>query len=63
MAQKLVKLYEFVEANGGATARMRVAMKTLVPSSKAAQTPEPPELIAKFRAAIKEVTGKEAPNF
>ncbi|QOY87054.1 hypothetical protein [Paludibaculum fermentans] len=62
MAQKLVKLYDFVHDHGGATAKMRVAMKTLVPSNKAEQTPDSPELIEKFRAAIREVTGLEAPN-
>ncbi|MGJ5820467.1 hypothetical protein [Paludibaculum fermentans] len=62
MAQKLVKLYEFINEHGGATAKMRVAMKTLVPSAKAEQTPDTPEIIEKFRVAIREVTGQEAPN-
>lgn len=62
MAQKLVKLYEFTKANGGLTAQMRLAMKTLIPLAKAAEVPDTPEAIAKVRAAIKEVTGKDAPS-
>ena len=62
MGQKLTKLYEFVGQNGGITAQMRVAVKSLVPSSKAAQLPDTPDAIAKVRAAIKEVTGKDAPS-
>lgn len=62
MAQKLVKLYDFVQTHGGTPAKMRVAMKTLVPSNKAQETPDSPELIEKFRQVIREVTGLEAPG-
>lgn len=62
MAQKLVQLYDFVQAHGGTPAKMRVAMKTLVPSNKAQDTPDSPAIIEKFRQVIKEVTGLEAPN-
>lgn len=62
MGQKLLQLYDFVSKNGGLPAQMRVAMKTLVPSSKAGGVPDSPENIARFRSAIKEVTGKEAPR-
>lgn len=62
MGQKLVRLYEFASSAGGPTAQMRLAIKTLVPAAKAAAAPDSPELIAKVRAAIREVTGKEAPG-
>jgi hypothetical protein len=62
MGQKLLQLYDFVGKQGGLPAQMRVAMKTLLPSNKAAAAADTPEMIAKFRAAIREVTGKEAPQ-
>jgi hypothetical protein len=62
MGQKLVKLYEFAEKTGGAMARMRVAMLTGVPSTKAADAPDSPENLDKFKAAIKEATGQDAPS-
>jgi hypothetical protein len=62
MGQKLLKLYEFAKTNGGPTAQMRLAMRTLVPFNKAAEVPDSPEIIAKFQAAIREITGKPAPN-
>ncbi len=62
MGQKLIQPYDFVSKNGGLPAQMRVAMKTLIPSARAASIPDTPEAIARFRAAIKEVTGKDAPR-
>jgi len=62
MGQKLVKLFEFTKAQGGSTAQMRVAMRTLVPANKAGEVPDSPETIAKVQAAIKAITGKDAPN-
>ena len=61
MAQQLVKLYQFARAAGGATAPMRLAMKTMISADKAASVPDTPENLAKVRAAIREITGKDAP--
>ena len=61
MGQKLVKLYEYAGQHGGLTVQMRLAMKTGVSSQKAATELDSPELIAKFKAVIKEITGKDAP--
>ncbi|MBN1346124.1 MAG: hypothetical protein JXQ73_25780 [Phycisphaerae bacterium] len=61
MGQKLVQMYEFVKQNGGLPAQMRVAMKTGLPSEKAAAAPDAPDMIAKFRGAVKEICGKEPP--
>ncbi len=61
MAQQLMKYYEFVKANGGAVAQMRLAMMTNVPSTKAAELPDSPDNIAKFKDAIKKITGQDAP--
>jgi hypothetical protein len=61
MGQKLMKCYEFVGQQGGLQAQMRLAMKTGCPSAKAVNAPETPDLVAKFKAAVKEITGKDAP--
>ncbi len=61
MGQKLEKLYAFVEQNGGLQARMRLAMMTGISSQKAAEAEDSADNVAKFQAAIKEVTGKDAP--
>jgi len=61
MAAKLVKYYELISAAGGTTAKARLAMLTVVPSNVAANLPDSPEYIAKFRRAYQEITGKEAP--
>ena len=61
MGQRLAKLYEYAEKNGGIQVKMRIAMKTGVSSTKAAEIPDTDDLIAKARAVIKESTGKEAP--
>jgi hypothetical protein len=61
MAQKLMKMYEFVNQQGGLQAQMRLAMKTGTPSSRASTVPDTPDLVEKFKAAVKEITGKDAP--
>ena len=40
---------------------MRLAMMTSIPSTKAATEPDTPENVEKFKKAIKEITGKDAP--
>jgi hypothetical protein len=62
MGDKLVKLYDFIKANGGTPERMRIAMITGVTSMSAASAPDSPENIEKFKSAIKEVLGKNAPT-
>ena len=61
MGQKLLKFYELVQEEAGFVAKTRLAMKTNVPSVKAATEPDTPEMVAKFKAAFKEITGKDAP--
>jgi hypothetical protein len=61
MGAALKKYYEFVEKNAGLSGRMRLAVMTNVPSQKAADVPDTPDIIAKFKAAVKEITGKDAP--
>lgn len=62
MARQLIKLFEFARAAAGPTASMRLAMKSMVSAEKAATLPDTPETVAKVRAAIREITGKDAPT-
>ncbi len=61
MAQKLTQFYELIKAHGGMQSQMRLAMKTGLANTKAAAEPDSPENLAKFKAAFKEITGKDAP--
>ncbi len=60
MGQKLSKFFDLAKTEGGLQMQMRLAMKTGLPSTKAEAEPDLPENIAKFAAAFKEVTGKDA---
>ncbi|HEY3281602.1 MAG TPA: hypothetical protein VGN26_04960 [Armatimonadota bacterium] len=53
-------LYDLVKDNEGLVAQMRVAMVSGLPTPKAAEAPDSPENVAKLKAAIKQVTGKDA---
>lgn len=61
MAQKLLEFYELAKAEGGYTMKMRLAMKTGIASPSAEKAPDSPENILKFKAAFKEIAGKDAP--
>jgi len=62
MGVALQKLYDFVGREGGTVLRMRLAMKTGLSSEKAAAAADTPELLEKFRQAVREITGKEPPQ-
>jgi hypothetical protein len=61
MAEKLLRLYKFAQDEGGAAAKVRIAMATKMPSNKAATEPDTKENVELLRRAIKEILGKEAP--
>ena len=61
MGQKLTAVYDAIKAEGGMQLQMRLAMMTGLASAKAAEAPDSPENIEKFKAAFKEITGKDAP--
>lgn len=63
MAARLLQFYDLAKETGGLTIQMRLAMTTGIPSTKAGGEPDSPENIAKFKAAFKEITGKDAPAF
>ena len=55
MGQKLSSFYDAAKAKGGLKAQMRMAILTLLPSSKAGIEPDSPENIRKFETAMKEI--------
>jgi len=61
VGKQLVKYYDFVGKIGGLPMQMRLAMATGLPSAKAESTPDSAETIDKFKKAIKQITGKDAP--
>lgn len=62
MGQKLVNYLQIARDGGGALVKARVVMISGITDNKAAAEPDSTENINKLRAAIKEVTGKDAPN-
>ncbi len=62
MGAKLAKYYQLAEEHGGLVIKMRMAMKTGVPSNKADSEPDSPENLAKFYAAAQEIIGASAPQ-
>ncbi|MBF0543260.1 MAG: hypothetical protein HQM08_02445 [Candidatus Riflebacteria bacterium] len=63
MGEKILKYYEFAQREGGIQAKMRLAIKTTLSSDRALFAPDSPEILDKFKVAVKEITGKEAPVF
>jgi hypothetical protein len=61
MGTALQRIYDYVGEKGALPAKMRLAMKTGLPEQRAAASPDSPDLVAKFRAAAKEITGAEPP--
>lgn len=55
MGAKIKEFYEKAKSLGGMKAGMRMAMITKIPSAKADETPDSPEVIGKFEEALKEI--------
>jgi len=62
MGIKLVQYYDMVEKKEGLPGKMRLAMKTNVPSNKAKEVPDDPATLDKFHAAVKEILGPNTPK-
>lgn len=62
MGAKLEQYYKLVETKGGLQAKMRMAMKTSVPSNKAKDVEDTPELLAKAYELALEIIGPDAPK-
>lgn len=61
MGAKLKQLYDFAQQAGGMEAKMRLAVMTGISSMKAEAEPDSSDNVSKFKAAIKQITGKDAP--
>lgn len=61
MGQKLMAIYEAIAKEGSIKAKMDLAIKTKIPSVKAAQLEDTEENINLFKKAFKEITGKDCP--
>lgn len=55
MGAKLVEMYGKAEGMGSLKAKMRMAILTGIPSTKADSEADSPELISKFENALKEL--------
>ncbi len=63
MGEKLVKLYQIVTDKGGLEARIKLAQRTGVPKSKAAQATDTDEVLEKFKKIASEILGKNVDEF
>jgi hypothetical protein len=61
MAERLLRLYKFVQDSAGLQAKVQVAMASKMPSTRAALEPDSKENIQVLSAAIKAVLGKDPP--
>jgi hypothetical protein len=61
MAERLLKLYKFVQDVGGPQAKVKLAMATKLPSTRAATEPDSKANIEMLGAAIKEILGRDPP--
>jgi len=55
MGAQLLDFYNQAQALGGLKAKMRLAILTLIPSTKAGKVPDSPENIQKFKGAMFEL--------
>ncbi len=63
MGDRLLKYYDWVNQQGGLALKMRLAMKTNIPSAQAKDAPDSTENLTKMHMAAKEIAGKEPPRF
>lgn len=63
MGEKLLKYYKYVHDLKGLAGSIELAKVTKIPSINAATAPDSEDNVSRFRAAIKTLTGKEAPVY
>ncbi len=59
MGQKLIEIYKFVSDNSGIQGKMKLAIETKIPSTKAVFEPDSEENIELFKEKATKITGKE----
>jgi hypothetical protein len=63
MAEKLLLYYKYIGELKSLEGKIKLALLTKIPSTKAAFEPDSDENIKLFRDAFQDITGREAPNF
>lgn len=58
MAEKLLKVYQFVTEKEGLAGKIKLAQVTKIPAVQAAVMHDTPELLEQFRRAAAEITGR-----
>jgi hypothetical protein len=59
MGQKLIEIYKFVADNSGIQGKMKLAIETKIPSTKAAFEPDSIENVELFKEKAMKITGKD----
>jgi hypothetical protein len=62
MAEKLLRYYKYMQDKEGFSGKVKLAQLTHIPSVQAAVEPDTPEVIERFKEAIKKITGNPAPD-
>lgn len=57
----MMALYDFVESVAGREGKMKLAKLTCIPSVLAMGKPDDKATLERFRAAVREITGKDPP--
>ena len=63
MAERLLRYYKYVGEEMGMPGKIKLAMETKMPSTKAAIEPDNDKNLVAFREAVAKLTGKIAPNY
>lgn len=60
MGKQLMKLYDLAKEEGGIQTQMRLALRSGVPPTRAAEIEDTQELIERFKKLLSEILGKNA---
>ena len=63
MAERLLQYYKYIGELMGLEGKIKLAQMTKIPSTQAALKPDNKENIQRFREAVEQLTGKEAPIY
>jgi len=63
MGERLMRYYQYVAEEAGMKGKFKLAQLTKIPAIHAATMNDTPEVLRRFANAVKEVTGKPAPDF
>ncbi len=63
MGTQLEEIYEIVTKKAGFKGRLRLAVKTGIPKTKAAKEQDTAKLVTTFKEAAREILGKDIDEF